>query len=217
MNDQDNQQTARFGSSLLKNQLVINWCFKPATTESLITTNKTSLLKIANNEEKAWARSVIGGSGSQWTTLLCQELVREALIVLSRKNVKNVKPIHGSVTSKKYHPDLQCDDYVYEVKGRSWSTSGTAGEKILGVPLKYGEVPVLYKKPLQIVLVGYQEYEARHGFAFGDILDSTHQTAQLTEALNFYKARQIEYVGFTEILTQLGYKYISPTTGNDTL
>lgn len=207
MNTENAKQTLRFGSSLLKNQLVINWCFKPATTESLLTTSKSTLLKIANNDEKAWARTVIGGAGSQWTTLLCQELVREALIEMGCKNVSNAKHVQGSITTKKYHPDLQCDDIVYEVKGRSWSTSGTAGEKILGVPLKYGEVPIVYGKPLRIVLVGYQEYEARNGFAFGDLLDSNNQTLSLKETIKFFKDRNIEYVGFTDMLKQLGYSY----------
>lgn len=61
-------------------------------------------------------------------------------------------------------PDLECDDYVYEIKSRTYSTSGTAGEKILGVPLKYSEVPILYGKPLKIILVAYQEQEAVNKF-----------------------------------------------------
>jgi hypothetical protein len=210
------KQSMRFGSSLLKNQLVINWCFEPATTESLLTTSNSTLLKNANNDEKAWARSVIGGAGSQWTTLLCQELVREALVEMGCKNVSNAKPAQASITGKRYHPDLECDDFVYEVKGRSWSTSGTAGEKILGVPLKYGEVPALYKKPLQIVLVGYQEHEARKGFAFGDLLNSGSQTSSLRETLHFFKERNIEYIGFTDMLKQLGYGYQSITSDNTT-
>ncbi|OGI57311.1 hypothetical protein A3B85_00285 [Candidatus Nomurabacteria bacterium RIFCSPHIGHO2_02_FULL_37_13] len=100
---------------------------------------------------------------------------------------------------------MECDDYIYEVKGRNWSTSGTAGEKILGVPLKYGELPNLYKKPLQIVLVGYQEYEARQGFAFGDLLDKNNQTSELKESLAFYKEHEIEYIAFTDILKKIGF------------
>src|SRR3989338_4063967 len=129
----------------------------------------------------------------------------EALICLGRKNVKKAKHKQSSVREKSYQPDLECDDYVYEVKGRNWSTSGTAGEKILGVPLKYGELPNLYKKPLQIVLVGYQEYEARQGFAFGDLLDKNNQTSELKESLAFYKEHEIEYIAFTDILKKIGF------------
>ena len=110
----------------------------------------------------------------------------------------------STLREKRYSPDLECDKYVYEVKGRNWTTTGTAGEKILGVPLKYGEVPHLYKKPLQIILVGYQEYEAKKGFAFGDLLDKNNQTEELQESLAFYKERDIEYVAFTDILEKIG-------------
>jgi len=143
--------------------------------------------------------------GKQWTTVLCQDLVMEALMKLGRKNVRKTQSIKSSLRDKRYDPDLECDDYVYEVKGRSWSTPGTAGEKILGVPLKYGELPRLYKKPLQIILVGYQEYEAREKFAFGDLLDKNNQTPELRESLAFYKEHEIEYVAFTDILNKIGF------------
>lgn len=128
----------------------------------------------------------------------------EALIRLGKKNVRTTTAKKSSVRNKKYDPDLECDEFVYEVKGRSWTTPGTAGEKILGVPLKYGELPRLYAKPLKIVLVAYQEYEARNKFAFGDLLNTNDQTPELRESLAFYKERDIEYVAFTDILTKIG-------------
>jgi len=190
--------------SLLDNLEVIKWCYRPVTEISLINSNNSQELKKANQKEMDWARSVIGGLGNQWTTKLCQDLVKEALIRLGRKNVTSTTSKKSSLREKRYSPDLQCDQYVYEVKGRSWTTPGTAGEKILGVPLKYGEVPRLYEKPLQIVLVGYQEYEAKEKFAFGDLLDKNNQTSELRESLAFYKEQEIEYVGFTDILKEIG-------------
>ncbi len=71
--------------------------------------------------------------------------------------------------------------------------------------MKYGEVPRLYKKPLQIILVGYQEYEAREKFAFGDLLDKNNQTPELEDSLAFYKEHNIEYVAFTDILKRIGF------------
>ena len=201
----------RFGKHLLSDQTVINWCYKPATRDSLVTTSKKTLLQSANKTEKAWARGLIGGEGSQWTTLLCQELVKEALIELGRENVRRTKGMKGSIRKKTYEPDLECNEYVYEVKGRSWTTPGTAGEKILGVPLKYGELPKLYGKPLRIILVGYQEYEARNGYAFGDLLDRKIQTTELRESLEYFRKHNIEYIGFTDILNQLGYSYKEQT------
>ena len=59
---------------------------------------------------------------------------------------------------------------------------------------------------LQIILVGYQEYEAKEKFAFGDLLDKNNQTKELQESLAFYKEHNIEYVAFTDILKKIGYK-----------
>lgn len=191
---------------LLSNKEVIKWCYEGVTDISLRNTESEKKLKESKVIEQNWGNTVIKTiGGKQWTTVLCQELVMEALIKLGRKNVRTTTFKKSSLRDKKYDPDLECDDYVYEVKGRSWSTPGTAGEKILGVPLKYGEIPRLYKKPLQIILVGYQEYEAREKFAFGDLLDKNNQTPELRESLAFYKERNIEYIAFTDILKKIGF------------
>jgi len=191
-------------TNLLDKPEVIKWCYGPITDISLVNSNDQKKLKIANNKEKEWARSIIGGAGNQWTTKLCQDLVKEALVRLGRKNVNSSTSVKSSLRNKKYNPDLECDECVYEVKGRSWTTPGTAGEKILGVPLKYGELPRLYHKPLKIILVGYQEYEARKNFAFGDLLNENEQTKELSESLEFYRVHHIEYVAFTDILKKIG-------------
>src|SRR3989338_9130487 len=191
--------------NLLNNPEVIQWCYEGITSISLKNTENEKKLKESKEIEKKWGNKVIQTTaGKQWTTVLCQDLVMEALIKLGRKSVRKTEPKKSSLRDKKYEPDLECDDYVYEVKGRNWTTPGTAGEKILGVPLKYGELPSLYKKPLQIVLVGYQEYEANQGFAFGDLLDKNNQTKELKESLSFYKEHEIEYIAFTDILKKIG-------------
>lgn len=193
---------------LLDNLEVIKWCYEGITDNSLRNTTDKRKLAISKKIEDEWGNQIIREKNNgQWTTRLCEGVVKEALIQLGRKNVSNTTTSkRSSLRDKKYNPDLECDDFVYEVKGRSWNTSGTAGEKILGVPLKYGEVPRLYKKPLQIILVGYQEYEAREGFAFGDLLDRGNQTRELQDSLAFYKDHEIEYVAFTDILGKIGLK-----------
>jgi len=191
--------------NLLDNKEVIRWCYEAITDVSLMNTTSEKKLKGSKKIEKEWGNKVIHRKASkQWTTILCQNLVKEALIKIGRKNVHPITMKKSSLRDKKYDPDLECEDYVYEVKGRSWSTPGTAGEKILGVPLKYGELPRLYHKPLQIILVGYQEYEAKEGFAFGDLLDRNNQTQELQDSLAFYKEQRIEYIGFTDILKEIG-------------
>jgi hypothetical protein len=195
-------------SFLLENKEIIRWCYEGVTDISLIHTLSGKKLKLYNGIENIWGdKMIVGSGGTQWTTKLCQDLVMEALTKLGRKNIRKGKNIKGTIRGKGYSPDLECDDFVYEVKGRSWTTTGTAGEKILGVPLKYGELPRLYNKPLQIILVGYQEYEARNHFAFGDLLDKNNQTKELQDTLQYFKQHQIEYVGFTDILKMIGIDY----------
>ncbi|MBU4217059.1 hypothetical protein L6270_04490 [Candidatus Parcubacteria bacterium] len=193
------------GINLLDNLDVIKWCYEGITDISLKNTESEKKLKESKELEKKWGNKIMNTSdGKQWTTVLCQNLVMEGLNKIGRKNVRTTTSRKSTLRNKKYDPDLECDDYVYEVKGRSWCTPGTAGEKILGVPLKYGELPRLYKKPLQIILVGYQEYEAREKFAFGDLLDKNNQTQELQDSLAFYKEHKIEYVAFTDILKKIG-------------
>ncbi len=192
-------------SNLLNDPKVIQWCYEGVTEISLKNCESEKKLVESKAFEKLWGNGVMKTvGGKQWTTLLCQHVVMEALIRLGRKNVRKPVQQKSTLRNKKYDPDLECDKFVYEVKGRSWCTPGTAGEKILGVPLKYGELPRLYKKPLQIILVGYQEYEAKQKFAFGDLLDKNNQTEELRESLAFYKHQDIEYVGFTDILKKVG-------------
>ncbi|MFW0862334.1 MAG: hypothetical protein ACKKL6_01995 [Candidatus Komeilibacteria bacterium] len=191
--------------NLLDNPKVIKWCYEGITELTLRGTSNQNRLNEYKAIEKDWGNSITGGDGNQWTTKLCEDLVMEALTKLGRHNVRKTTPKRSTIRSKQYKPDLECDDYVYEVKGRNWCVTGTAGEKILGVPLKYGEVPRLYDKPLQIILVGYQEYEAKEGYAFGDLLDESNQTEELKNSLAFYKQNNIEYIGFTDILKELGF------------
>ncbi len=191
----------------LKQSDVIRWCYEGVTDTTLANESREKILKPFAQIEKKWGNDVIGTKNKkQWTTVLCQNLVKEALEKLERVNVMTVTKMKSSLRDKNYDPDLQCDKYVYEVKGRSWCTPGTAGEKVLGVPLKYGEVPRLYHKPLRIVLVGYQEHEARHAWQFGDLLDSNNQTQELKDSLAYHKQHDIEYIGFTDLLKELGYE-----------
>lgn len=200
---------------LLENSSVIRWCFEGVTEVTLANIKKQPkeagskklILGAANIIEKEWGNKIVGTEdGGQWTTTLCQDLVKEALRSLGNKNVVSTTRKKSTLREKDYDPDVECENFVYEVKGRSWTMTGTAGEKILGVPLKYGEVPKIYHKPLKIILVGYQEYEARHEWQFGDLLDPNNQTDELRDALAYHKKHNIEYVGFTDMLKELGYK-----------
>lgn len=191
--------------NLLKNPEFIKWCQIWITKETLATTSSDKILKpYALIEKEWWNKLIKDEENKQWTTLLCQEAVREALLALWYNNVNNSRKFKSTVRNKWYDPDLESDEAVWEVKWRNWTTPWTAWEKILWTPLKYSEVPKLYWKPLKIVLVWYEEYEAKHHFACGNIIDkSWWRTQELDDMLNFFKTKDIEYIAFTDLLRKL--------------
>lgn len=149
----------------------------------------------ARVSEKEWGNKMNGQKGNgNWTTRLGEDLVRDTLKELG-KNPRKPKSIGG------YLPDWETDDAIWEVKTRSWTVSGTAGEKVLGTMFKYAQVPELYGKPLKIVCVAYQEWELSHGTTriFGDVC------VQQRKMLETAKTNGIEYVKFSELVGKTGY------------
>ena len=147
----------------------------------------------AATSERAWGNKMIGAiNNGQWTTKLGEGLVRETLERLG-------ETVHRPQTMNHYSPDWETDSCIYEVKTRNWTTSGTAGEKVLGTMYKYSDIPRLYGKPLKIVCVGYQQWELEHGNTkiFGDVSDEKRAFLDLAKSLN------IVYVKFTDLISQL--------------
>ncbi|MDD2871159.1 MAG: hypothetical protein PHS49_04145 [Candidatus Gracilibacteria bacterium] len=198
-------------NKLLENKEFLKWCYVGITEKTLLDFTTLEKLKPYATIEREWGNRLLGTvDNKQWTTKLCENAVKELLENLGYKNVKNARKLKSSVCDKEYNPDFECDDFVWEVKGRSWTTPGTAGEKILGTPLKYSEIPRLYKKPLKIVTVGYQEWEAKNGFACGDLINPTKRgTEELNKMMVLFKKLKIEYVGFTDMLEELNNKNVN--------
>ena len=111
-------------------------------------------------------------------------------------NVYSKKP-KIKINNKIFSPDIETDNAYYEVKTRNWTTTGTAGEKILGTPIKYSEIPKKTNKKLYIVLVGFQEYEADKNFN----IFNTNGNKKIM--LNLFKKLNIEYIRCSDLM----YKY----------
>jgi len=174
---------------------IINWCIKnPFVIESTLSRKEKN--KQMNINEKKWGNQIIGrgpeNHTSQWTTILGESIVAEVLSSQGH-TVYRPKNMNG------YKPDWEIENAIIEVKTRSWTTSGTAGEKVFGVPYKYAEIPKLYGKPLKIVCVAYQECELMHGKTrvFGDDISTEKK-----EMLTFWKERGIEFVKFSDIINK---------------
>lgn len=153
--------------------------------------------KLQNIREVNWGRKMINSpNNKQWTTNLGEQLVKDVLIKLGKNPIRpNPAPLQCGTCK----PDWETDEYIYEVKTRSWTTDGTAGEKVLGTPYKYADVPILYNKPLKIVCVAYQEYE----FTYGNTRIFNNPSERQLQILDFFKNLGIEYIKFSYLVSNL--------------
>ena len=193
---------------ILKNLSFLKWIKEWITEVTLLDTKTAEKLKPYSDKERQWWNKMIWSKNNkQWTTKLCELSVKELLIHMWYKNLKKARTIKSTTSSKKYNPDWECDNFVWEVKWRSWTTPWTAWEKILWTPLKYSEIPRLYWKPLRIVCVWYQEWEGKNWFACGNLINPSERwTEELRKMLVLFNKLDIEYFWFTDLLEKLNKK-----------
>lgn len=129
----------------------------------------------------------------QWTNRFGEYLCQEIYTLIGKDVYKPTKKEH-------YQPDCEIDTNIIEVKTGTFHTSGTAGEKILGCPFKYAEIPDLYSKPLTILCIGGAEKVCRE--QYGNLAGSKC-SIQKKRFLDFFKKNKIEYIGATDILISL--------------
>lgn len=169
----------------------LRWALK-AVKVSSATIKATKIDKtLEYNQCNSW---LSGNNNKQYTTKLGEELVMKVLKEAG-KNPRRCKRIDG------LEPDIETDNCIYEVKTRNYVTTGTAGEKVLGTPLKYCEVYRKYQKPLVIVLVAYQEVEYTKGKI--NLVNPDEQSPELLKILEFFKTElNITYMTFSQLVTQ---------------
>ena len=177
------------GLILLKQKEVVQWLC-----------GDLSFLPEQNKEsEDKWGQEVMKVRrpdlklDKQWTNKFGEHLCEEVYTLLGENVRKPTK-------QNKYQPDLEIDSAIIEVKTGTYFTSGTAGEKILGTPFKYCEVPELYGKPLKIVCLGGAEKSCRE--QYGN-LPGSKSSSQKEKFINFFRENNIEYVGFSDVLRGL--------------
>tara|TARA_B100000902_G_scaffold399646_1_gene471556 strand:+ start:2293 stop:2868 length:576 start_codon:yes stop_codon:yes gene_type:complete len=177
----------------------ILWATIPLVNGLTYEVKKTTELTVkqqrdnANLKEKEWGNLMIEQKNNgNWTTLLGEGLVYEVLNILG-KNPRKPDKKSG------YEPDWETDEYIYEVKTRNWTTSGTAGEKVPAVMYKYSDIPQLYGKPLRIVCVGYQEWELTNGNTkiFGEV------SVNKRKFLDLARSMEIEFIKFSDLVSKI--------------
>lgn len=175
---------------LMKNTEVLKWLY-----------NDLSFLeKIDKKSEDIWGRNVMKSKRSdlkldkQWTNCFGEYICEEIMILLGYNVFKPTK-------KENFQPDLEVDDCILEVKTQTYLTSGTAGEKILGTPFKYSNIPRLYSKPLTIVCIGNAEILSRENYGN---LPGSKMNQEKKNILDFYrKSFHIQYIGASQLLKQI--------------
>jgi len=176
--------------SVLRKDHVIDWCFF----------NSSFVKSLDKNKEREWGQTTINSNTKQWTTKLSETIVKELLILFGKESSRPT-PKKGE-NGKQLKPDWETYDAIYEVKCRTYTINGTAGEKILATPWKYMELPKLYNKPLYIVLVAYQEQEADEKFCLFQSQNPSRQTQ-----IQFFKEMGIQYKKLTDLMKELIEKH----------
>lgn len=185
---------------LLREKTVIQWLMGDTSFLQLVEKkNKTAdeaKLKVLEDE---WGRETLKKRrpdlklDQQWTNKFGEIICEEFYMLLGKTVTKPEKKDHCQ-------PDLETEDYIIEAKAQTFFTSGTAGEKILGCPFKYSEIPELYGKPLKIVCMGGAEKVCRE--SYGN-LPGTKCTAQKKKFLDFFRENNIEFIAASDILLSL--------------
>lgn len=200
--------------TLLKEHTILQWLCGD-TSFLLGTTFEHTKSKTKDNEqckklEDEWGQSMLAHirpdlkKSGQWTTVVGERLHGELQTMLGQTYIKPHN-IHG------YQPDGETENCIWEVKTQTYFTSGTAGEKILGVPFKYADVPVWYQKPLKIVCLGGAERDGRlqygilpGGGGSGTVDEKNPMTENRQKILNFWRNElNIEYIGATDLMQQI--------------
>lgn len=185
---------------LLRNKEVIQWLFDDMSfLPEIEKKNKTGDVKKYKELEDLWGQKVMKNRrpdlelNGQWTNRFGEYLCEEIYTLLGKTVTKPAK-------KEGKQPDAEIDDAVVEVKAQTYYTTGTAGEKIMGVPFKYAEIPRLYSKPLHILCLGCAEKLARDSYG---LLPGPKCSAEKKDLLDYYKSKQTEYVAATDLLKTL--------------
>lgn len=185
---------------LLRQKEVVQWLFGDLSfLPAIEKKNKTADEAKYKVHEDEWGRKMLKirrpdlKLDKQWTNKFGEHICEEIYILKGKVVSKPVKKEH-------YQPDSEVDDDIVEAKAGTFHTGGTAGEKILGCPFKYAEIPDLYGKPLKILCMGGAEKICRE--SYGN-LPGEKCTLQKKKFLDFFRENRIEFIGASDILRSL--------------
>lgn len=149
---------------------------------------------LSKKDEDLFIKGLLNSKNKQCSGAFGEKIIQEILLL---NNIASTKVKHCIKTNScLVLPDLETIDTFYEVKTRTYKTSGSAGDKILGTPYKYCNIYKNTGKKVIIVCIGYQEIEANKKFNLFNTEDPNQ-----SKLLDFYKENfKVEYVKATDLL-----------------
>jgi hypothetical protein len=165
--------------------------------------------KTDKKEEDIWGKKMLEDKfrkkvKTNWSTLLTEKFMKEFLSVILNEKISDAKILienpHGR---KNFSPDIKTEKYFFEVKSRTYHTTGTIGEKCIGTAKKYNLIKRLTNKRIFVILLAQQEIEACEDFRLFGLNEKDHPED--------YKFMQLTYecgVSFIK-LSDLFHFYLS--------
>jgi len=186
--------------TIIKLSKMIDWSRENQfPTQKRANETKAVASKRAQQKEREFGNAMIrptrngpNDNTSQWTTTACESFVAKVVTTIYPGRIF-LRPNHDGLK-----PDFETDDAFWEVKAQTWTCDGTADEKIFAVPWKYCEMVRTHSKPLFIVLVAKQEYQARKKFG----MFSHNMSKGKQKMINLWAKQNIYFVPFTHILNR---------------
>jgi hypothetical protein len=153
--------------------------------------------KARSAAEMLWGQHKSNSTNEKWSGEFGERLVRELYpngwVPAKRKNGRRFDQL-----------DWETDDFVIEVKTQCFFNGGTAQDKILGVPVKYRNMPAFYGKPLRIICVANAEFLTKDFFKHDD---------KIATQLDLWKSWGITYHWMSDLLSTRGTEQVAKRLG----
>jgi hypothetical protein len=195
----DNGLTRPLKSNLLiDNREAVNYiltegrsiCMNNSTSNSKCNSKCNSKERL--KQEDNWGNEIFNGAfkteKNQWTTKFSETFVKEVISKLYNEQPQRALKLNN------LQPDLETNNFIIEVKFQKYFSTGTAWEKVLGVPLKYSGYPNPKNKKFLIVCCGQIEVIMKKKFK--------NFNQKQNKIIEFYKENGFEYVFFTDLLNR---------------
>lgn len=181
---------------LLKDKKVVEYLLNRNMFNNKIDEDEWGMNMSASVNEKVKKKS------KNWSTNFGETVVKEMYILKNHNVYKGglngyVRTMKDNGKEKRYKPDWETDKCVIEVKMETHHTSGTAGEKVLGTPVKYCDIPEMTNKPLHIVCIAGLEYKYKCDGIFEE-----NPSERRKKIMEFWKDMNIEYMKLSDIMRE---------------